>query len=231
MGGRLAAILAVRYFDLLLLAAALPVFIAADLPITGYAVVAAVWLRLARRRGLHRAPRGPRAEAGQPARRDGLDRGHHAGRVWLLALAVLLVGLLDEREAGLAAALLSAVLFTVHFAGRFIARAMTPPEERHLMSRKAKVLLGFGIYFAVIVAVLLIFGNDGKNESFQPQNEFKLEPWVHIKIAGIDMSINKAVLYLVLASGLTLRHDGLDRAAHGRRSRTGRRPRSSSPTT
>ncbi len=71
------------------------------------------------------------------------------------------------------------------------------------MSRKAKVLLGFGIYVAVIVAVFLIFGNDGENESFQPQNEFKLEPWIYIKIAGIDMSINKAVLYLVLASALT----------------------------
>ena len=71
------------------------------------------------------------------------------------------------------------------------------------MSRRAKILLGFGIYLAVIVAVLLIFGNDGENDSFQPQNEFKLEPWVDIKIFGIDMSINKAVLYLVLASALT----------------------------
>ena len=71
------------------------------------------------------------------------------------------------------------------------------------MSRKAKVLLGVGIYVAIIVAVFLIFGNDGENDSFQPQNEFKLEPWVNIKIAGIDMSINKAVLYLVLASALT----------------------------
>ena len=48
--------------------------------------------------------------------------------------------------------------------------------------------------------MLLIFGNDGKNEEFQPQNEFKLEPWIEIKIGGIDLSINKAVLYLVLAS-------------------------------
>ncbi len=71
------------------------------------------------------------------------------------------------------------------------------------MSGKMKFLLGFGIYVAVIIAVFLIFGNDGENESFQPQNEFKLEPWVDIKILGIDMSINKAVLYLVLASALT----------------------------
>jgi hypothetical protein len=43
---------------------------------------------------------------------------------------VLVVGLLDERETGLAAAVLALVLFTVHFGGRLIARAMTPPEER-----------------------------------------------------------------------------------------------------
>ena len=72
------------------------------------------------------------------------------------------------------------------------------------MSTKAKFLLGFGIYIAITIAVFLIFGNDGKNDSFQPQNEFKLETWVQITIFGIDMSINKAVLYLFLASGLTI---------------------------
>ncbi|MGZ5412133.1 MAG: F0F1 ATP synthase subunit A [Solirubrobacterales bacterium] len=67
-----------------------------------------------------------------------------------------------------------------------------------------KVLIGFGVYFAVVVAVFIIFGSDGKNEEFQPQNEFKLEPWLEIKLGGIDLSITKAVLYLVLASGLTI---------------------------
>jgi hypothetical protein len=52
------------------------------------------------------------------------------GRVWTLALAVLIVGLVDDRETGLAAAVLAAVLFTIHLAGRLIARALTPPEER-----------------------------------------------------------------------------------------------------
>lgn len=72
------------------------------------------------------------------------------------------------------------------------------------MSTKQKVLLGAGIYLAITIALFLIFGSDGKNDEFKPQNEFKLEPWVHIKIAGIDMSITKAVFYLVLASGLTI---------------------------
>jgi F-type H+-transporting ATPase subunit a len=72
------------------------------------------------------------------------------------------------------------------------------------MSGKMKFLLGFGIYLAITIAVLLIFGNDGENEHFQPQNEFKLEPWVDLKFGPIDMSINKAVLYLVLASAATI---------------------------
>lgn len=49
-----------------------------------------------------------------------------------------------------------------------------------------------------------MFGSAGKNEAFQPQDEFKLEPWVEINIAGIDFSITKAVLYLFLASALTI---------------------------
>ncbi len=38
--------IALRYLDLVLLAAALPVFLAADLPIAGYLVIAAVWIVL-----------------------------------------------------------------------------------------------------------------------------------------------------------------------------------------
>jgi F-type H+-transporting ATPase subunit a len=41
------------------------------------------------------------------------------------------------------------------------------------------------------------------NEHFRPQNEFKLEPWISIEIAGIDLSINKAVFYVFIASALT----------------------------
>jgi len=72
------------------------------------------------------------------------------------------------------------------------------------MKTKTKVLIGLGAYFAIAILMLLIFGSSGKDESFQPQNEFKLEPWVSIHLAGIDLSINKAVLYLVLASALTI---------------------------
>jgi F-type H+-transporting ATPase subunit a len=72
------------------------------------------------------------------------------------------------------------------------------------MKTKTKVLLGLGIYLAIAIALLLIFGNAGKNEDFKPQNEFKLPAWVDLKVGPIDLSINRAVFYLALASVLTI---------------------------
>ncbi|HZO07337.1 MAG TPA: F0F1 ATP synthase subunit A [Solirubrobacterales bacterium] len=72
------------------------------------------------------------------------------------------------------------------------------------LSTKAKVFIGLGAYLGVAILMFLIFGDEGKNEHFQPQNEFKLEPWITIKIGGVDLSINKAVVYLLLASILTI---------------------------
>ncbi|HEY8083271.1 MAG TPA: F0F1 ATP synthase subunit A [Solirubrobacterales bacterium] len=72
------------------------------------------------------------------------------------------------------------------------------------LSTKAKFLIGLGVYLAIAILMVLVFGSSGKNEEFQPQNEFKLEPWIEIHLAGIDMSINKAVLYLFIASALTI---------------------------
>lgn len=128
-GGHPRAATLVRYLDLVLLAAALPVFVAADFPLTGYAVLAAVWL----------AQLGVEVYAQRRAARD-LSAGNRRGamgwvaattlgRVWAVALAVLLVGLLAEREAGLAAAVLAAILFTVHLAGRLLGRMLEPEES------------------------------------------------------------------------------------------------------
>ena len=72
------------------------------------------------------------------------------------------------------------------------------------LSTKAKVFIGLGVYLGIAILMLLIFGSSGKNESFQPQNEFKLEPWISLEIGGIDFSVNKAVFYLILASALTI---------------------------
>ena len=72
------------------------------------------------------------------------------------------------------------------------------------MSTRTKVLLGLATYLGVAILFVVLFGNAGKNEEFKPQNEFKLKPWLGIHVAGIDFSINRAVFYLALASGLTI---------------------------
>ncbi len=84
------------------------------------------------------------------------------------------------------------------------AAAGAPAEKSGGLTTKAKVLIGIGTYFGLAILLLLIFGSTGKNEAFEPQNEFKLEPWISIEIGGIDLSVNKAVLYLVIASALTV---------------------------
>jgi F-type H+-transporting ATPase subunit a len=72
------------------------------------------------------------------------------------------------------------------------------------MSTKQKVFLGLALYFGLIVVLYLAFGSAGKNEEYQPQNEFQLDPWVKIEIGGLDLSINKLVLYLFLTAAATV---------------------------
>jgi F-type H+-transporting ATPase subunit a len=72
------------------------------------------------------------------------------------------------------------------------------------MRTRNKVLIGFGVYLLVIILLAVLFGNAGKNDEFQPQNEFKLPAWVNIKVFGIDLSVNRAVLYLFLGTVLTI---------------------------
>lgn len=117
-----------RYLDLVLLLAALPVFIAADLPMTGYLVVAGVWLVLY---GIEIGAN--RAIADAVARRDrkaamGWLGATGLARAWVVALAVLIVGLTAGKDAGLAAAVLSLILFTVHLGSRILLRATEPQE-------------------------------------------------------------------------------------------------------
>jgi F-type H+-transporting ATPase subunit a len=71
------------------------------------------------------------------------------------------------------------------------------------MSTKRKVLIGVGIWLAIAIVLGVLFGSEGRNDAFQPQEEFRLNPWIEIHIGGLDMSINKAVFYLLLAAVAT----------------------------
>lgn len=107
------ALAILRHLDLFLLVLALPVFVAADWPLLGYGVAAAAWiaqrlvLAYTRRRTQRSLAAGDRRDAFKTTAISGL------GRVWLISVCALLVGLVADREDGLAAALLLVALFTV----------------------------------------------------------------------------------------------------------------------
>ena len=116
---------AIRYLDLVLLAVALPVFIATGLSMTAYAVVAGTWLLLY---GIEIGAE--RAIAGATERRDrravmGWIGATGLASAWLVALAVLLVGVLDSKHAGLQAAVLALILFTAHLGTRIVLRLIS----------------------------------------------------------------------------------------------------------
>jgi F-type H+-transporting ATPase subunit a len=70
------------------------------------------------------------------------------------------------------------------------------------MTRTRKVLWSIaGFYVLGLVLLAVVFGiTTHKNNAFQPQNEFKLTNWVHLGV----FSINRAVLYLMIAALLTV---------------------------
>jgi hypothetical protein len=119
---------AVRYLDLIVLAIALPVFLIFGFSILGYVVCAGAWLT---GRALHlAAERRAKAALAKGNRKGALGTMGAAtlGRVWLVALAILLVGLAD-RKAGLAGALLAVVVVTSYFAAQGIAYVLEPEEH------------------------------------------------------------------------------------------------------
>ena len=115
----------IRHADLALLALALPVFLVADLPIVGYAVVAVAWL--VQRAVLYAAERRVAASLAAGERRTavGVKAASTLGRAWFVAACVLLVGLLADREDGLAAAVLAAILFTAQLGGMALSRMVS----------------------------------------------------------------------------------------------------------
>jgi hypothetical protein len=118
-----------KYADLVVLLAALAVFVLAELPMIGYVATAAVWLA---QRGIQvLAARRAQSElaAGERQRAMGIVAATTLGRVWLIATVVLVTGLLADREDGLAAALLAVVLFTVSFAAQGLAHLFEPEGE------------------------------------------------------------------------------------------------------
>jgi len=116
---------AVRYLDIVLLALALPVFLAAGLPMLGWAAAAVAWLA---QRALQLWLNRRAAASDDPRTVVGIAAGSMIGRGWLVALTIFAAGLSDE-DAGLAAALLVIVLFTAYFTVSMIMRPFQTPNS------------------------------------------------------------------------------------------------------
>jgi hypothetical protein len=117
--------LALRYIDLVLLALALPVFVAADLPMLGYAAGAAAWIV---QRAIQIFLNRKAAATDDPRKVVAIAAGSMIGRGWLVALTIFAAGL-EDNDAGLAAAVLVIVLFTAYFTVSMIMRPFEKPEQ------------------------------------------------------------------------------------------------------
>jgi F-type H+-transporting ATPase subunit a len=67
-----------------------------------------------------------------------------------------------------------------------------------------KILIAVVVWVGLGIVLGAAFGSEGKNDEFKPQNEFKLDAWVSLKIGSLDLSINRAVLYLFLTAAATI---------------------------
>jgi hypothetical protein len=115
-----------RYLDVVLLALALPVFLAAGFPLLGWAAGAVAWLA---QRALQLYLNAKAVAADDPRRTVGIVTGSMIGRGWLVALIIFAAGM-EENDAGLAAAVLVIVLFTAYFTVSMILRPFEPKPER-----------------------------------------------------------------------------------------------------
>ncbi len=113
----------VRYLDVVLVVLAAPFVILLDAPVVGYVVGAGVWIvqRVLEAALEHTSRRG------DVRREIGVKVGSMIGRVWLIGLGIVAVGLAAEREDGLTAALVCLAAYTVHMATALILR----PLERN----------------------------------------------------------------------------------------------------
>lgn len=110
----------VRYLDVALVVLAAPFILLMDLPALGYVVGGGAWI-LQRLAAVAIERAGRRMD---PRKALGLGMAASMVRAWLVALAILAVGLLAEREDGLMAGVLVLIAFTVYLAASLTLRAL-----------------------------------------------------------------------------------------------------------
>ena len=117
--------LILRYLDVVLLAVATPIALAFGAPALGFAIGAGAWVA---QRILAEADRRWIRNTKTPRAQLGLNLFEAFGRIWLLAGAIVLAGVVGGRADGLTAALVIFAAYSVAFAIRVISgKAKSPP--------------------------------------------------------------------------------------------------------
>jgi F-type H+-transporting ATPase subunit a len=68
---------------------------------------------------------------------------------------------------------------------------------------KRLAALALGLWL-LLPQVALASSAEGEEEEFNPEHDFEIGQWVPIEIGWLDLSINKAVAYLILGSAITI---------------------------
>jgi hypothetical protein len=112
-----------RYIDVCLVLLTAPFVLAAGMPLTGYLIGAVAWLGT--RLGAEALQ--ARAQRARDVRiRSGLMVGVMMGRVWIVALAVILARYAGSKDDGIMAAALVLAAFTVYFMLTLVTRGGRP---------------------------------------------------------------------------------------------------------
>jgi hypothetical protein len=114
-----------KYADLALIAIALPVFLLTGLPLLGWAGATVGWTG---QRLIQSLVESRAAQTEDTKSFFQLMAGSIIGRSWFLVASIMVVGLI-EREAGLSAAVMSAMLFTVYLVTTLVTRKPVGADE------------------------------------------------------------------------------------------------------
>ena len=118
-----APVTALRYLDVVLVVVAAPIMLLIGVSPSGYLIGGAVWIAL---RALGVAVERYATTTTEASRQVGIRLGYMLGRLFVLAIVVILVRKSDGQGAGLAALAVIVGAFTIQLAVSAIARPRTP---------------------------------------------------------------------------------------------------------
>jgi hypothetical protein len=123
------SMLILRYLDVVLVAVATPIALALGAPALGFAIGAGAWVA---QRMLAEADRRWIRNTKTPRAQLGLNLFEAFGRIWLLAGAIVLAGVVGGRPDGLTAALVIFGAYSVAFAIRVLSGKPTSSPGREV---------------------------------------------------------------------------------------------------